>query len=66
MARTAPITAHVEPKTKAAFEKLAKDDGRTLSQYVERLLIAHLDAVNVSSGQAPARKPSPQRGRGPA
>ena len=65
MARTAPITAHVEPGTKAAFEKLAKDDGRTLSQYVERLLIAHLDAMGVSSEQTPVAKPS-QRRRGAA
>lgn len=47
MPRTAPITVHVEPATKAAFERLAKDEGRTLSQYVERLLIAHLKMVEL-------------------
>lgn len=59
MPRTAPITAHVEPDIKAAFERLAKDDGRTLSQYVERLLIAHLAAADRSktSRRSPKVKP---------
>ena len=43
MARTAAITTRVEPPVKSAFKALAKEDGRTLGQYVERLLLAHLD-----------------------
>ncbi|KAA1052950.1 ribbon-helix-helix protein, CopG family [Azospirillum argentinense] len=42
MARTAAISVRVEDEVKAAVEKAAKDDGRTVAQYVERLLIAHL------------------------
>ncbi|KAA0675718.1 ribbon-helix-helix protein, CopG family [Roseomonas genomospecies 6] len=42
MARTAAISVRVEEELKAALEKAAKDDGRTVAQYVERLLIAHL------------------------
>jgi len=61
MARTAPITAHVEPDLKAALERLAKDDGRTLSQYVERLLIAHLEAA---AGTKPRRRPAKPRAEG--
>ncbi len=42
MARTAAISVRVETQVKEAAEKAARDDGRTLAQYVERLLIAHL------------------------
>lgn len=44
MARSTPITAHVRPEIRQAVERLARQDGRTISQYVERLLIAHLTA----------------------
>ena len=40
--RDAAITAHVDAATKVAVEGLAKEDGRTVSQYIERLLISHL------------------------
>lgn len=42
MARTAAISVRVEEDLKAAVEKAAQEDGRTVAQYVERLLIAHL------------------------
>ena len=42
MARTAAISVRVEDELKAAVEKAAKEDGRTVAQYVERVLIAHL------------------------
>lgn len=42
MARTAAVSVRVEPAVKAALEQAAKSDGRTMAQYLERLLIAHL------------------------
>lgn len=42
MARTASIGIRVEPELKEAIEDAAKADGRTVAQYIERLLIAHL------------------------
>lgn len=42
MAKTAQIVAHVEPAVRKALEELARNDGRTLSTYTERLLVAHL------------------------
>lgn len=42
MARTAAVSVRVEPAVKAALEQAARADDRTLAQYVERLLVAHL------------------------
>ena len=42
MARVAAISVRVEAVVKDALEAAAKEDGRTLSQYVERLVMAHL------------------------
>jgi hypothetical protein len=42
MAKTAQVVAHVEPSVRRALEELARNDGRTLSTYAERLLVAHL------------------------
>ncbi len=42
MAKTAQVVAHVEPAIRQALEELARTDGRTLSTYTERLLLAHL------------------------
>lgn len=42
MARTAAISVRVEEDLKAAVEKAAKEDGRTVAQYVERVLVTHL------------------------
>lgn len=42
MARVAAISVRVEPAVKAAVERAAREDDRTVAQYVERLLIAHL------------------------
>jgi hypothetical protein len=39
MARTAAISLRVDPELKAALEKLAKADGRSLAQFVERILL---------------------------
>ena len=43
MARSASIGIRVEPELKAALEKLATADGRTLANYVERVLTAHVE-----------------------
>lgn len=40
--RDAAITARVESSVKAALAALAKEDGRSESQYLERLILAHL------------------------
>ena len=50
MAREAAISVRVEPTIKEALEAAAKADQRTLSQYVERLLVAHLKDIGRSDG----------------
>lgn len=52
MAKTAQIVAHVERSVRDSFEELAKADGRTLSAYVERLLIAHLGKRKPAAAKA--------------
>jgi hypothetical protein len=42
MVRSAPLGFRIEPELKAALEKAAEDDGRSVSSFVERVLIAHL------------------------
>lgn len=42
MARTASIGIRVEPGLKAAVEKAARDDDRTVAQWIERLMIREL------------------------
>jgi len=42
MARTASIGIKVEPEVKAAVEKAAKADDRTMAQWVERLIVRAL------------------------
>jgi predicted HicB family RNase H-like nuclease len=53
MSRTAAITTRVEPGIKKAMEILAEEDGRSLAQYVERLLLNHL-----SETKAKVKRPS--------
>ncbi|RYF21989.1 MAG: toxin-antitoxin system HicB family antitoxin [Oxalobacteraceae bacterium] len=40
MARTASIGIRVEPELKARAEAAAKADGRTLAQWIERLIVS--------------------------
>ena len=42
MARTAAIGIKIEPALKEAVEKAAADDGRSMAQWVERLIIRAL------------------------
>lgn len=46
MVRSAAIGIRVEPEIKAALEKVAKEDGRTVASYLERLIIAHLKQIS--------------------
>jgi predicted HicB family RNase H-like nuclease len=47
MARNAHMNLRVRPALKAKLEKLAKEDRRTLSAYVEKLLEDHVDQLGV-------------------
>ena len=42
MARTTVVKVLMEPATKKALEKAAKADGRTISNYVDQLVINDL------------------------
>jgi hypothetical protein len=43
LARTAAIGIRVEPEVKAAAEKAAADDRRTVASLVEKILVEHLE-----------------------
>jgi hypothetical protein len=56
MTRTAQMNLRVRPALKAQLEKLAKEDRRTLSAYVEKLLEDHVKRVSqITSGKAKQR-----------
>lgn len=42
MVRSAAISLRVEPEVKEALEAAARADGRTMAQFVERMLVAQL------------------------
>jgi hypothetical protein len=42
MARTAAINVHVEPSVKRALQRAAAEDGRSVANFIERLLTEHL------------------------
>jgi len=46
MPRDAAITARVEKAVKEALVTLAEEDGRPHSQYLERLILIHLQEMN--------------------
>ena len=46
MARSAQMNLRVRPTLKAKLEKLAKEDRRTLSAYVEKLLEDHVKSAS--------------------
>jgi len=54
MARTASIGIRVEPELKAAVEKAATADGRTVAQWIERLIVQQLKI----EASRPAARPS--------
>jgi hypothetical protein len=43
LTRTAAIGIRVEPEIKAAAEKAAKEDRRTVASLVEKVLVEHLE-----------------------
>jgi len=56
MVRSAQINFKVRPTLKAQLEKLAKEDRRTLSAYIEKLLEDHVKSVfRITSGKAKQR-----------
>jgi hypothetical protein len=44
MAKTKPLGVRVEPETKAALERAAKDDLRSVSSMIEKILVEWLRA----------------------
>jgi hypothetical protein len=44
MRRTDPISFRIKAEIKQALERLAKDDRRSLSQYIEIALEEHIEA----------------------
>jgi len=46
MARNAQLNLRVKPALKAQLERLAKEDRRTLSAYVEKLLEDHVESAS--------------------
>jgi hypothetical protein len=46
MARNAQLNLRVKPTLKAQLERLAKEDRRTLSAYVEKLLEDHVECAS--------------------
>ena len=51
MARSAHMNLRVRPALKAKLEKLAKEDRRTLSAYVEKLLEDYVKSYQVGVDQ---------------
>jgi len=51
------FTAHVDPAIKRAIEELAKKDGRSASQYVERVLSAYLASKKPAVKRLPRSRP---------
>ena len=46
MVRNAQLNLRVKPALKAKLERLAKEDRRTLSAYVEKLLEDHVESAS--------------------
>jgi mRNA-degrading endonuclease RelE of RelBE toxin-antitoxin system len=51
MARNAHLNLRVRPTLKAQLEKLAKEDRRTLSAYIEKLLEDHVEGASQVSAK---------------
>jgi len=57
MRRDAAITTRVDTATKEAIVALAKQDGRSESQYLERLILAHLRDKGIEPDTPRSKKP---------
>jgi hypothetical protein len=51
MSRIAQINLRVRPTLKAKLEKLAKQDRRSLSGYIEKLLDDHVKSVSAAGAE---------------
>jgi len=60
MAKTSAISVRVSIQVKAAAEKAASDDSRSVASYVEKLLAEHLRANGYLADQP---RPTPKRGQ---
>jgi hypothetical protein len=59
MARSAQVNLRVRPSLKAKLEKLAKQDRRTLSAYVEKLLEDHAKSASQIGAEQAHRRAKP-------
>jgi hypothetical protein len=59
MKRTAPISIRVKPDVKAAIERLAKEDKRSLSAYVELVLEEHIERTTRTRAKGKPAGPRP-------
>jgi predicted transcriptional regulator len=55
MRRTDPISFRIKSEIKQALERLAREDRRSLSQYIELALEAHVEAKK-QDGKKPKTK----------
>ena len=55
MARNAQVNLRVRPSLKAKLEKLAKEDRRTLSAYIENLLDDHVKSASQADAEQKRR-----------
>ena len=51
MRRTDPISFRIKAEIKQALERLAREDRRSLSQYIELALEAHIEAKKKREGK---------------
>jgi hypothetical protein len=57
MMKTAPFSMRLDPAVKAALQRLANRERRSLTNYVEKLLVEHVEHVEPGS-------PRVSKGRG--
>ena len=57
MAKTANLALRIEPGIKAGLEKAAASDRRTVSNYVEALIVADLKEKGIATSSPEASTP---------
>ena len=55
--KTATVTLRVDPEIKAAAERAAKHDRRSLTNLVEVLLVSHCKSLNLYPPPPPNKEP---------
>jgi len=53
--KTAPMTLRVEPRVKAAAELAAKQDRRSLTNFIEVLILNHCKSHNITLPEGDSR-----------